>query len=65
MLWTRGCPGNYETWGEMGLTEWAWEKVEPWFTGLEDCTGEMGEKRGRGGPVELRKPEYPYKWLKL
>ena len=68
MLWTRGSPGNYETWSAMGLTDWAWEKVEPYFKRLEDSARPFEEAqletRGRGGPIELRKPAYPYKWIK-
>ncbi|KAF1950323.1 choline dehydrogenase [Byssothecium circinans] len=68
MLWTRGSAGNYTAWSEMGLNDWAWEKVEPYFKRLENVTG-LADKskfdvRGRGGPIELRKPPYPFKWLK-
>lgn len=68
MLWTRGSPGNYTTWSNMGLKDWAWDKVEPYFRGLENVTGTLDKSqsdvRGRGGPIELRKPPYPFKWLK-
>ncbi|KAF2120951.1 choline dehydrogenase [Lophiotrema nucula] len=68
MLWTRGSPGNYTTWSNMGLKDWAWDKVEPYFRRLENVTGPLVESqsdvRGRGGPIELRKPPYPFKWLK-
>ncbi|KAF2703704.1 GMC oxidoreductase [Pleomassaria siparia CBS 279.74] len=68
MLWTRGSPGNYTLWSDMGLKDWAWDKVEPYFRRLENLTGPLNEcqseVRGRGGPIELRKPPYPFKWLK-
>jgi choline dehydrogenase-like flavoprotein len=38
MLWTRGVPGGYEEWSTaLGLDEWAWEKVEPYFRRLENA----------------------------
>ena len=68
MLWTRGSPGNYTRWSDMGLTDWAWDKVEPYFKRLENVTEPLdksqSEVRGRGGPIELRKPPYPFTWLK-
>lgn len=68
MLWTRGCPENYTEWSDMGLTDWAWDKVEPYFKKLENVTGLMdksrSDARGWRGPIELRKPPYPFKWLK-
>jgi hypothetical protein len=68
MLWTRGCPGNYMTWSDMGLRDWAWDKVEPYLRRLEDVAGPLDKSqskvRGHRGPIELRKPPYPFKWLK-
>lgn len=68
MLWTRGSPGNYTNWSNIGLTDWAWDKVEPYFKRLENTTGLSDTcrpgVRGRNGPVHLRKPSYPFKWLK-
>ncbi|KAK7930995.1 hypothetical protein PG985_001707 [Apiospora marii] len=29
MLWTRGFPGDYAAWAELGLHEWSYEKMEP------------------------------------
>jgi choline dehydrogenase-like flavoprotein len=69
MLWTRGCPGNYRTWCDMGLTDWAWDKVEPYFRKLEHSSEPADvprpNVRGQSGPVELSKPPYPFKWLRL
>ncbi|KAF2637148.1 FAD/NAD(P)-binding domain-containing protein [Massarina eburnea CBS 473.64] len=68
MLWTRGSPGNYTAWSDMGLADWAWDKVEPYFRRLENLTGPLSKSqsavRGRGGPINLRKPPYTFKWLK-
>ncbi|KAF2652624.1 GMC oxidoreductase [Lophiostoma macrostomum CBS 122681] len=67
MLWTRGSPGNYNSWSDMGLADWTWKKVEPYFRRLENVSGPLDksqpEVRGRGGPIHLLKPPYPFKWL--
>jgi choline dehydrogenase-like flavoprotein len=52
----------------MGLEDWAWDKVEPYFRRLESSI-EPSDKmrsdaRGQTGPIELCKPPYPFKWLK-
>ncbi|KZZ88343.1 Glucose-methanol-choline oxidoreductase [Moelleriella libera RCEF 2490] len=31
MIWTRGFPGDYAAWSEMGLQDWAYEKLESYF----------------------------------
>ncbi|KAF2005112.1 GMC oxidoreductase [Amniculicola lignicola CBS 123094] len=36
MLWTRGSPRNYTEWSEMGLTDWTWDRVQPYFQRLEN-----------------------------
>lgn len=69
MLWTRGSPGNYTAWSDMGLDDWAWDKVEPYFRRLEDVVDTASSNtpqskvRGRGGRIKLRRPLYPFKWL--
>lgn len=37
MLWTRGYPGDYAAWSEMGLNEWTYEKMEPYFQRIENA----------------------------
>jgi choline dehydrogenase-like flavoprotein len=68
MLWTRGSPGCYTEWSDMGLKDWAWDKVEPYFRRLENVTWTLdkpqSEVRGHSGPIELSKPPYPFQWLK-
>ena len=69
MIWTRGSPQSYNRWSESGLSEWSWEKVEPYFKKLENAPRhrQISPKgaRGIGGPIELQKPSYPYKWPEL
>jgi choline dehydrogenase-like flavoprotein len=50
MIWTRGCPGDYAAWAEMGLDGWSWEKVEPYFQRLENAIAHPDLKaRGHQG----------------
>ena len=37
MLWTRGAPGDYAAWADMGLADWGWESVEPYFRRVENA----------------------------
>jgi choline dehydrogenase-like flavoprotein len=37
MLWTRGYPGDYAAWAELGLDEWTYEKMEPYFQRIENA----------------------------
>ena len=66
MLWTRGCPGEYNSWGDMGLDEWSWDKVEPYFKRLEKIAWPLDKShpdvRGRDGKIDLCKPHYPFQW---
>lgn len=69
MIWTRGSPENYRAWGDLGLDDWTWDRVEPYFRKLENVVsaGSLNEfqkpVRGHDGPIKLRKPQYHYKWL--
>ncbi|KAK8010163.1 choline dehydrogenase [Apiospora arundinis] len=63
MLWTRGYPGDYAAWSEMGLHEWSYEKLEPYFTKLENAIAHPGSKaRGHEGPIEMRRVTFPFAW---
>lgn len=54
MLWTRGTPGDYGVWEEMGLDDWAYDKVEPYFRRLENATSHPESKaRGHDGESYL------------
>ncbi|KAM7189929.1 hypothetical protein V8F20_009956, partial [Naviculisporaceae sp. PSN 640] len=58
-LLTRGVPGGYNEWADkFGLTDWSWEKVEPYFRRSENAYGRPEAKakgyRGYDGPVENR-----------
>ncbi|KAI2617082.1 hypothetical protein GGR54DRAFT_210961 [Hypoxylon sp. NC1633] len=63
MLWTRGVPGDYNAWAEMGLRDWDWENVQPYFRKMENATSHKGSPyRGHSGPIELRQDTYPFRW---
>ncbi|KAI0133878.1 hypothetical protein BJ170DRAFT_607731 [Xylariales sp. AK1849] len=54
MLYTRGVPGMYDEWAEMGHPDWSWEKVEPFFKRVEDCVSHPhAQHLGHGGPVQI------------
>lgn len=55
-LLTRGVPGGYNQWAqEFGLTDWSWDKVEPYFRKSEKSNGYPDAPyRGHSGPVENR-----------
>lgn len=50
-LCTRGVPGGYNDWAEsLGLTDWSWDKVEPYFKAIENAaTSPNDPSRGHDG----------------
>jgi choline dehydrogenase-like flavoprotein len=51
LLWTRGAPGGYDEWATgLGLDEWTWCKVEPYFRRLENSLSHKDSpERGHDG----------------
>lgn len=50
MLWTRGFPGDYAAWSEMGLEDWSYQKLEPYFRRIENAIAHPKSKfRGHEG----------------
>jgi choline dehydrogenase-like flavoprotein len=48
MLMTRGCRADYIAWSkELGLSDWGWEQVEPYFRKIENAV-EYPESKARG-----------------
>ncbi|KAI0024497.1 putative GMC oxidoreductase [Xylariomycetidae sp. FL0641] len=65
MLWTRGFPADYKAWSDMGLNDWSYEKLEPYFRRIENTIVHPDSpSRGREGPIELRQCPYPFVWAK-
>lgn len=56
MLLTRGCRADYVGWSEeLGLRDWGWEQVEPYFRKIENAVDRPGDmKRGHEGECEGR-----------
>ncbi|KAG8165119.1 hypothetical protein KVR01_005394 [Diaporthe batatas] len=65
MLMTRGCRADYVAWSnELGLSDWGWEQVEPYFRKIENAVDHPESKaRGHDGPVEGRAAKMPFKWV--
>ena len=61
MVYVRGNPNDYERWASLGLRNWSYEKVLPYFKKIE--TWSEGENEYRGGkgllPVNLSKNKNP------
>ncbi|KAI0891047.1 putative GMC oxidoreductase [Annulohypoxylon nitens] len=63
MLWTRGLPADYASWCEMGLKDWSYEKLEPYFRKIENAIAHpMSKSRGHHGPMELRQFNFQFVW---
>ncbi|KAK8036633.1 choline dehydrogenase [Apiospora phragmitis] len=63
MLWTRGYPGDYAAWSELGLHDWSYEKLEPYFQKMENAVAHPSSKaRGHEGPMEMRQFPLPFTW---
>ena len=54
-VFLRGMPEDYDTWQEMGNTEWSYEKVLPYFRKLETDLDYSGDFHGSAGPNNARR----------
>ncbi|MEE3000799.1 MAG: choline dehydrogenase [Pseudomonadota bacterium] len=50
--YVRGNKGDYDRWGQMGLTDWTYEKVLPYFKKSENYITERNEFHGDSGPLK-------------
>lgn len=53
MTFTRGQAADYDAWGEIAGSDWAWPAVLPYFKRFEDSPFGSREFRGSGGPMRL------------
>lgn len=60
----RGMPFDYDEWAALGLREWSWAEVLPFFKKLETDLDFDNEWHGRSGPIPLRRhpPEELSPW---
>jgi len=54
-VFLRGMPEDYDTWHQMGNTEWSYEKVLPYFRKLETDLDYSGDFHGSDGPIIARR----------
>jgi choline dehydrogenase len=61
MIYTRGQPQDYDHWASLGLNEWSWSAIAPYFKRMEDHALGGDELRGAGGPLGISQgsPSYP------
>ncbi len=50
--YVRGNSGDYDRWGQMGLADWTYEKVLPYFKKSENYLTEKNEFHGDNGPMK-------------
>lgn len=48
-----GHPADFEIWERLGLAEWSWDEVAPWYQRLESDPGGIGAHHGRSGPIPI------------
>lgn len=53
MIYVRGQPEDYDSWGQSGARGWTFEDVLPYFRRLERHAGGDPDLRGRSGPVDV------------
>ena len=53
MVYVRGQPLDYDTWGQLGNRGWSYEHVLPYFKKSEHFAGEGDDSRGKGGPLHV------------
>ena len=53
MLYVRGQPLDYDTWGQLGNRGWSYEQILPYFKKSENFEGDGDDSRGKGGPLNV------------
>ncbi|KAI0633939.1 alcohol oxidase [Trametes polyzona] len=66
LLYTRGPPGDYNRWKELGCHGWGYSDLEPYFVKSEDTLSHPASQfRGKNGPWQNRQfNTFPYKIIK-
>src|SRR5882724_11848111 len=53
MLYVRGQPLDYDTWGQLGNRGWSYSQILPYFKKSENFERGGDESRGKGGPLNV------------
>ena len=53
MLYVRGQPLDYDTWGQLGNRGWSYSQVLPYFKKSEHFERGGDDSRGKGGPLNV------------
>jgi choline dehydrogenase len=53
MLYVRGQPLDYDTWGQLGNRGWSYEQILPYFKKSEHFEGDGDGSRGKGGLLNV------------
>jgi choline dehydrogenase len=53
MVYSRGHPGDYDEWAELGATGWSWSEVLPYFRKSEASWRGESEYHGALGPLTI------------
>ena len=53
MLYVRGQPLDYDTWGQLGNRGWSYSQVLPYFKKSENFERGGDDSRGKGGPLNV------------
>jgi len=53
MLYVRGQPLDYDTWGQLGNRGWSYEQVLPYFRKSENYEMDCDDSRGKGGLLNV------------
>lgn len=53
LVYVRGQPLDYDTWGQLGNRGWSYDDVAPTFRRMEDFEGGGSDVRGAGGPLHV------------
>ena len=54
MAYVRGNSGDYDRWAQMGLTDWSYERVLPYFCKAETFITGANDYHGEDGPVKTQ-----------
>ncbi len=60
MVYTRGNRFDYDQWAQLGLREWSYERLLPYFKRFENFEDGANEFHGAGGELPVTTPKTPW-----